>query len=142
MSWDELDGNTWVIPAGRMKGNREHRVPLSKAAMDVIERQRSIRHSDLVFPGRTGRMQNNSLLFFSRAKGCTVHGFRSAFRDWCAERTNTPREIAEMALAHKVGTAVERAYARSTLFEKRAELMEAWGRYCIGATVTALRASA
>jgi integrase len=125
-----------------MKGNREHRVPLSKAAMDVIEQQRSIRHSDLVFPGRTGRMQNNSLLFFSQSRGCTVHGFRSAFRDWCAEQTNTPREIAEMALAHKVGTAVERAYARSTLFEKRRELMEAWGRYCTGATVTALRAPA
>ena len=59
-----------------------------------------------------------------------MHGFRSAFRDWCAEQTNTPREIAEMALAHKVGTMVERAYARSTLFEKRRELMEAWGEYC------------
>ena len=92
MSWDELDGNTWVIPAGRMKGNREHRVPLSKVAMEIIERQRSIRHSDLVFPGRTGRMQNNSLLFFCRPRGCTAHGFRSAFRDWAAEQTNTPRE--------------------------------------------------
>jgi integrase len=78
----------------------------------------------------------------SSSRGVTVHGFRSSFRDWCAEKTNTPREICEMALAHNVGSVVERAYARSTLFEKRRELMEAWGRYCIGATVTALRASA
>jgi integrase len=141
-TWDEIDGRTWIVPAGRMKRNREHRVPLSDAAMAVVNRQRLIRHSDYIFPGRHGMLAPNTLLVLARQCGATTHGFRSSFRDWAAECTDTPREIAELALSHSVGTAVERAYARSTLFEKRRELMEAWGRYCIGATVMPLRASA
>jgi integrase len=145
MQWDEVDcaKREWVVPASRMKAHREHRVPLSDAALAVLKRQADIRHSDLVFPGRIGRMGANSLSDMLKALSvaATPHGFRSSFRDWCSEKTSVPREIAEMSLAHKVGTAVERAYARSTLFEKRAELMEAWGRYCngIGAAVTPLR---
>jgi len=142
-TWDEIDGRTWIVPAGRMKRNREHRVPLSDAAMAIIEKQRLIRHSDYIFPGRHGVLTSNRLLELAQQCGATVHGFRSSFRDWAAECTNTPREIAELALAHSVGSSVERAYARSTLFEKRAELMEAWGRYCTGiGAVVPLRASA
>jgi integrase len=147
MQWDEVDlaKREWVIPAARMKAHREHRVPLSDAALAVLKQQADIRHSDLVFPGRIGRMGANSLGDILRALSvaATPHGFRSSFRDWCSEKTSAPREIAEMALAHIVGSEVERAYARSTLFEKRAELMEAWGRYCNGiGAVVPLRASA
>jgi integrase len=143
-TWAEISftDRCWAIPAGRMKGNREHCVPLSDAALDILRKQADLRHSDLVFPGRLGQLSAPALRDLVKGRGVTTHGFRSSFRDWCAEKTDTPREICEMALAHNVGSAVERAYQRSKLFEKRRELMEAWGRYCIGATVTALRASA
>jgi integrase len=143
-TWAEISftNRCWTIPAGRMKGNREHCVPLSDAALDILRKQADLRHSDLVFPGRLGQLSAPALRDLVKGRGVTTHGFRSSFRDWCAEKTDTPREICEMALAHNVGSAVERAYQRSKLFEKRAELMQGWGRYCIGATVTALRASA
>ena len=130
MTWDELNGREWTIPAHRMKANVAHQIPLSDAAMALVERQALTRHSHYVFPGRVGRLSGSAMLDICNERNCTTHGFRSSFRDWCAEQTNTPREICEMALAHKVGNAVERAYQRSKLFEKRAELMEAWGRYC------------
>jgi integrase len=136
VTWDEidLDARMWVVPAGRMKAGREHRVPLSDAAIAVLERMQAIRGGDYVFPGgRKGRpLSQQSLIDLLRRldKDVTSHGFRSSFRDWAAERTNFPREIAEISLAHAVGTAVERAYARSDLFEKRRRLMEDWAAYC------------
>ena len=141
MTWDEvdLDKRVWMVPANRMKAHRPHQVPLSDAAMALLHRQAAVRHSSFVFPGRVGRLSVSALLDIARPRGATVHGFRSSFRDWCAEKTNTPREICEMALAHNVGSAVERAYQRSTLFERRAELMEAWGRYCNGNAIVAPR---
>jgi integrase len=144
-TWAEISftNRCWTIPAGRMKGNREHCVPLSDAALDILRKQADLRHSDLVFPGRLGQLSAPALRDLVKGRGVTTHGFRSSFRDWCAEKTDTPREICEMALAHNVGSAVERAYQRSKLFEKRRELMEAWGRYCNGiGAVVPLRASA
>jgi integrase len=133
--WDEIDiaNRLWTIPAARMKGGREHRVPLSGAAMAIIEAMAKIRFNDCVFPGRRGPLARTApfdqLRRMGRA-GLTTHGFRSTFRDWAAERTNFPREAAEMALAHTVGDAVERAYRRSDMFEKRRQLADAWARYC------------
>jgi integrase len=126
-----------------MKANREHRVPLCDAALDVLRKQADIRHSDLIFPGRFSRLSIAAIRNLIKHRQITIHGFRSSFRDWCAEQTNCQREVCEMALAHNVGNAVERAYQRSKLFEKRAELMRDWGAYCtrIGAVVP-LRASA
>ncbi len=145
-TWGEISfaDRCWTIPASRMKANREHCVPLCEGALDVLRRQADIRHSDLVFPGRGAQLSIAGIRKLVKDRGITTHGFRSSFRDWCAEQTNCPREICEMALAHNVGNAVERAYQRSKLFQKRAELMEAWGRFCSGidVTVVALRASA
>jgi integrase len=144
-TWAEISftNRCWTIPAARMKGNQEHCVPLSDAALDILRKQADLRHSDLVFPGRLGQLSAPALRDLVKGRGVTTHGFRSTFRDWCAEKTDTPREICEMALAHNVGSAVERAYQRSKLFEKRRELMEAWGRYCNGiGAVVPLRASA
>ena len=86
----------------------------------------------LCFPAGRAQLSIAGIRKLVKDRGITTHGFRSSFRDWCAEQTNCPREICEMALAHNVGSAVERAYQRSKLFRKRAELMEAWGRYCTG----------
>jgi integrase len=145
-TWNEISftDRCWTIPPNRMKGNREHRVPLCDAALDVLRKQADIRHSDFVFPGLFSRLSIATIRNLIKDRKITTHGFRSSFRDWCAERTDCPREVCEMALAHNVGNAVERAYQRSKLFEKRAELMRDWGAYCtgIGATVLPLRASA
>lgn len=133
-TWDEIDvGNrVWTIPGKRMKAGREHRVPLSDAALAVLEQMRIIRQSDSVFPGQRGRMSHKALQLTLRRTGrdATVHGFRSTFRDWAAEQTAFPSELAEMALAHSVGTAVEAAYRRSDLFEKRRRLMSDWAAFC------------
>jgi integrase len=134
--WDEinLQDRSWTVPAERMKGGREHRVPLSDAAMAIVDQMAALRRGDLLFPGSApGRPINHGqMLKTVRNMGCnaSVHGFRSSFRVWCAERTNFPREIAEIALAHQVGSAVEQAYARSDMFDKRRQLAEAWARYC------------
>jgi integrase len=112
----------WAVPAARMKGGREHRVPLSVPALALVDDAVSI--TALNAMGRT----------LSKLRpGLTVHGFRSTFRDWCAEQTNFPREIAELALAHTVGSEVERAYRRTDLFDKRRELMDGWADFCGGA---------
>src|ERR1700730_5659609 len=104
--WSEIDIalRTWIIPASRMKASREHRIPLSGRALAIVERMAELRSGDFVFPGqRRGRpLSNPSLARLCRA-GVTVHGFRSAFRDWCGEETGFPREIAEAALAHSTG---------------------------------------
>jgi integrase len=135
--WGEVDleESTWIVPAARMKAGREHRVPLSAASMAVIEEMREIRDSDFVFPGaKRGRPISNMAMLavlkrMNRAD-LTAHGFRSSFRDWAAEQTNFPREVAEMALAHTVGDKVEAAYRRGDLFEKRRQLADAWARFC------------
>jgi integrase len=132
--WDEIDlqNRTWTIPGSRMKAGREHRVPLSDRAVEILREMAEIRTSDFVFPGFAGPLDHKTFLRLLERMGgkLTIHGFRSTFRDWAAERTAYPSEIAEMALAHQVGSAVERAYRRSDLFEKRRRLMDDWGRFC------------
>ena len=140
-TWDEidLDAREWRIPAGRMKAGAEHRVPLSDAALTVLEQARPLRDKwGLVFPSpsRAGRsLSDMTLTKVLRTTGlaerATVHGFRSSFRDWCAD-TGKPREIAEAALAHTVG-GVEGAYFRSDLFGRRRALMEQWAAFLTGA---------
>ncbi len=137
--WSEidLDARTWSIPAERMKIPREHRVPLSPAAMTVLgDMPPPARPIDLVFPGlRAGQpLSNMALLMTLKRMGrgdLTTHGFRSSFRDWAAERTDFPSEVAEAALAHIVSNQVEAAYRRGDLFDKRRKLMDAWGQYCV-----------
>lgn len=139
--WSEidLDEKTWSIPAERMKTGEPHRVPLSDRAIEILQRMREFRHSDdsdaFVFPGRKqGHPLSDVALSMPirRAElGITVHGFRSAFRDWAAERTSFPRELAEKALAHAVRNKVEAAYQRGDLFDKRRKLMDAWAQYCL-----------
>src|SRR6516164_9355566 len=136
-TWSEvdLDVAVWTIPAGRMKAKKEHRVPLSKPALAILKRLYKHRAGEFVFMGaRPGKpLSNMALLMLLERLGrsdLTVHGFRSTFRDWCAESTNFPREVAEHALAHSLPDKVEAAYRRGDLFEKRRHLMAAWARYC------------
>jgi integrase len=133
--WDEIDGAIWKIPGDRMKGGKEHRVPLSAAALNVLSAAEAFRQGDLIFPGiKDGRplSQVHLLAITQRIaqRRVTLHGFRSTFRDWAAERTSYPSEVAEMALAHTVGSQVERAYQRTDLFDKRRRLMDDWAAYC------------
>jgi len=135
--WEEidLDRATWIVPAERMKGGREHRVPLSEAAAAIIGQVSEFRLNDFIFPGfRKDRPLSNMAMLQLLARmgrgDLTVHGFRSTFRDWAAECTEFPRKVAEAALAHVVGNKVEAAYRRGDLFEKRRQLMAAWARYC------------
>ena len=135
VTWDEIDltAKVWTIPAERMKGGREHRVPLSSAALALLNRMQSIRTNGFVFPGMRGRLTPKTMQLVLRRmgrSGLTVHGFRSSFRDWAAERTSFPREAVEMALAHAIPDAVEKAYRRGDLFEKRRKLMDAWAEFC------------
>jgi len=132
----EVDQSVWTVRAARMKGRREHRVPLSPAALDVLERARQVGEgSEFVFPNTLqGRPLSNMAMLkmlerMSRPE-LTVHGFRGSFRDWVAEQTAFPAEVAEMALAHAVGDKVEAAYRRGDLFQKRRQLMDAWATYC------------
>jgi integrase len=128
-TWSEMDaeGRLWAIPAERMKGGRAHRVPLSAPASAILAGLE--RRGSRVLGVGTHRM----LELLNRLRpGITVHGFRSSFRDWAAERTGFPHEVIEMALAHSVGSAVEQAYRRGDLFERRRELMDAWARFCAG----------
>jgi integrase len=146
--FSEIKDDVWVVPAGRMKGGREHRVPLSPAAAAIVETMRALGAGDYLFPGgKTGKpLSNMAMLVLLRRMNradLTVHGFRSTFRDWAAERTNFPSEVVEMALAHAVSGKVEAAYRRGDLFEKRRKLMEAWASYCAaparGGQVVAMR---
>ncbi len=132
--WSEIDrGNRiWTIPADRMKASREHRVPLSEAAMSILEALP--REAQFVFPGgRKGApISNMAMATLLRRMGradITVHGFRSTFRDWAAERTSFPNHVVEMALAHLIGDKVEAAYRRGDLLEKRRHLMASWSEY-------------
>jgi integrase len=133
--WPEIDleGRLWTVPAGRMKAGREHRVPLSAAALAILAALP--RKGDFVFPGgRAGRPLSNMAMLQLLGRigrgALTAHGFRSCFADWCAERTAFPAEVREMALAHTVSDKVEAAYRRGDLFEKRRQLAEAWAKFC------------
>lgn len=146
--WQEMDlnGRTWTIPGARMKAGREHRVPLSDRAVEIVKELRSLKDSDFVFPGqRPGRPLSNMALdmLLRRAQSeYTTHGFRSSFRDWAGNETSFPRELAEHALAHVIGDRAEQAYRRSDALARRRELMDAWAKYCegaVGATVVELK---
>jgi integrase len=135
--WDEINLSTgvWTIPAERMKAGREHRVPLPPAALALVKGMRETRLNDFVFHGRTNGVPLSSMAMLELLKrmertDITVHGFRSTFKDWASERTNYPREVTEMALAHAIGDKVEAAYRRGDLFEKRRTLMIEWAKFC------------
>ena len=134
-TWTEIDMDaaTWTVPGERMKAGREHRVPLSPRAVEVLNEAQALRskRSDLVFRGRRGALADSAMTHMLRRVGidATAHGFRASFRVWAQERTNIPREICEAALAHTLKDKAEAAYARSDLFEKRRELMHAWARF-------------
>ena len=148
--WDEIDLNAglWTVPASRMKANREHRVPLSRAALAILRPLAESRSGSFVFPGaKKGKPLSNMAMLkvlerMSR-EDLTVHGFRSTFRDWAAEQSTYPREVAEHALAHSLPDKVEAAYRRGDLFEKRRLMMEDWENFCehqVGkSTVSVLR---
>ena len=149
--WSEIDFEVgiWTVPAHRMKAGKEHRVPLSSAALDVLRRSPRIAGSKLIWPGNGGKAMSDMTLaalikkmqagaekagqagWRDRASGrmAVPHGFRSTFRDWAAEMTDYPRDMAEIALAHTVGSDVERAYRRGDMMEKRRALMEDWASY-------------
>ncbi|SMX24042.1 tyrosine-type recombinase/integrase [Boseongicola aestuarii] len=135
MKWPEVDfdAELWTVPAERMKGGKAHRVPLTDEMLAILEPLRALQ-SEYVFEGqkRHRPLSNMSMLMLLRrmsADGFTVHGFRSSFRDWAAEVANAPREVAEAALAHQVGSDVERAYARSDLLERRRALASEWASH-------------
>src|SRR5215207_3627081 len=131
--WSEFDlaARVWTVPPERMKGGKLHRVPLSGRALEILDELPRI--GEFVFPGvRGGPMHDNAMWLVLRGlrPGLTVHGFRSSFNDWAADTTGYPRHVVEMALAHSIGNAVEAAYRRSDLFEKRRRLMAEWSTFC------------
>ena len=153
--WLEIDmaNAVWTIPPERMKAGREHRVPLSDAALELLREMLRVAESgDWVFPGgRAGKPLSNMamamLLKRMKRDDLTVHGFRSTFRQWCAEATNAPRELAEAALAHTLRDKVEAAYQRGDMMEKRRRLMADWAAFCVrpatlAGTVVPIRATA
>ena len=140
--WSEidLDNETWTIPANRMKARREHRVPLSRQAVELLTQLPRVKGNPYVFPGaRYGRpLSNMAMLQLMRGMGYGLdgergdyvpHGFRSSFRDWTGEVTSYPRDVAEMALAHTIENKVEAAYRRGDLFEKRRAMMQDWADF-------------
>jgi len=134
-TWAEfdLDAATWTVPGQRMKAGKEHRVPLSPAVVKLVRAQPKLAGTDLVFPApRGGLLSDMTLVAVTRRMqvAAVPHGFRSTFRAWCAERTNYPREVAEMALAHAIGDKVEAACRRGDLFEKRRLVMIDWAEFC------------
>lgn len=131
----ELDQTVWTVPRERMKAGREHRVPLSGRALEILAEVRKLQRSKFVFPGNRPHRPASArgvelLLGRMNAGGATVHGFRSSFRDWCGDATHFPREVAEAALAHATGDEKERAYRRGDALAKRRELMDLWARHC------------
>ena len=135
--WEEVDlaAATWTIPADRMKAKKEHRVPLSGRCLEIL-REAQCLSTDLVFPSIRGKLLASSMmgkLLGQLGVDAAPHGFRSSFRDWAAEQTDTPHAVMEAALAHVVPNAAERAYARSDLFERRRVLMEQWAEHVTGA---------
>ncbi|MBA4492103.1 integrase arm-type DNA-binding domain-containing protein [Paracoccus sp. S1E-3] len=134
--WDEidLDNRLWVIPAARMKAKRAHRVPLSAPALTILNDARAFGDgSKVVFPGTRYGVPLSDMTLSKLVKelgfDADVHGFRTSFRTWVQEQTDYPREVAEAALAHAVGDAVEQAYARSDMLDRRRQMMDAWAEY-------------
>lgn len=143
--WNEfdLDEGIWTVPAERMKMSKEHRVPLSSTALAIVRRQKETAFCEYVFPSAVGAKQSAfqgtplsdmtlSAVLRRMKVPAVPHGFRSTFRDWCAEQTDYPRDVAEMALAHAIGNKVEAAYRRGDLFQKRTQLMQDWADYASG----------
>jgi integrase len=133
--WDEITGDLWTIPGIRMKGGREHRVPLSAPALKILSDLAAVRRDEFIFPGnKVGQhIGVRALLRVLHRMGrdnLTTHGFRSSFTDWAAEQTDFPEEVRNMALAHKVSDKAEAAYRRGDLFAKRRQLADAWARQC------------
>lgn len=150
-TWSEVDTDKamWTIPATRMKAGREHRVPLSPRAIEILDAMKPLGKTTLFSGNRGGKLSGMAMAMLLRRMdvAVTVHGFRSAFRDWAGECTGYPREVCEMALAHKVADKTEEAYARSDLVEKRRRLMADWSTYCAqagsaSATVTPIKSAA
>lgn len=146
--WDEFDFETrvWTVPATRMKAGEEHRIPLTDEMLAIIEALKALK-SDCVFEGqrRHRPLSNMAMLMLLRRmkiEGVTVHGFRSTFRDWASEAASAPREVAERALAHKVGSEVEQAYARSDMLERRRALMGRWCSFVTGSSASVVSISA
>jgi integrase len=139
--WSEIDleSKVWIVPPERTKTATEHRVPLSKRAVEIVKEMAKAKVSEFVFPGqRRGKLVKAGSPLSSSAidslllrvgSDCTVHGFRSSFRDWAGEVSTFPREVAEAALGHVVGDQSERAYRRGDALQKRARMMEAWSGY-------------
>ncbi|MFA5969142.1 MAG: integrase arm-type DNA-binding domain-containing protein [Sphingomonas sp.] len=148
--WSELDDDLtlWTIPAERMKAGAEHSVPLSQQAADVFRQARALRiaECDLIFPSATSGSALSDMALLELVRGmdlpATVHGFRSSFRDWAAEETDVPREIAEAALAHTLENKVEAAYRRTDFLAKRRDLMKAWADFCFPPVKTRSRQQA
>jgi len=147
--WAEIDleAQTWTVPADRMKAGKEHRVPLADRCIDILRSARELAGgSALVFPGSNPAKPLSNMVFLMTLRRlkveATAHGFRSAFRDWASEKTNFPRDVCEMALAHTISNKVEAAYRRGDLFEKRRALMDVWSSYVSSntASVVPLRA--
>ncbi len=135
-TWDEIEGNLWTVPASRMKAGKAHRVPLCEEALSILEPLRGLQ-SKYVFEGQKrhrplSNMAMEMLLRRMNIQGATVHGFRSSFRDWAGDAAKAPREVAEACLAHSLGNAVERAYARSDLLDRRRRLMGRWSQFVSG----------
>lgn len=133
--WSEIDGDFWVIPGERMKNGREHIVTLTPRMLEILDEMKFQRAAgDYIFPGdqRIEPMSNMAMLNLLQRMDVevTVHGFRSSFRDWAGDRTSFPREVAELALAHRVGSETELAYRRRTALDKRRQLMTDWSTYC------------
>lgn len=135
-TWGEIDLNecVWTIPAERMKAKKEHRIPLTDRAVEILRDMEKIKESEFVFPGwkaKSGLSNMAMLVLLKRMSrpDLTVHGFRSTFRDWAGETTHHPREVIEHAMAHQLADKAEAAYARGTLFEKRRKLMEDWDAF-------------
>jgi integrase len=134
--WGEidLDAKVWTVPGARTKSGRQHRVPLSDRAQEILNNMPREKGGKFVFPGSRAKQPLSNMamlrLLKSRDDGLTTHGFRSSFRDWCAEQTNYPRELAEAALAHALKDKTEAAYQRGDLLDKRRRLMDAWTHYC------------
>ena len=132
MTWAEIDGNTWTVPAARMKMRRPHRVPLSGRCMEILAEARADSDSELVFPGSNGKPLSNmafTMLLRRLDLDCVTHGFRSSFKDWCLAETSAPWAVSEAALAHNLGNSMEAAYARTDLFDRRRALMDEWADF-------------
>jgi len=148
-TWSEvdLDHATWTIPAARMKAGKEHRVPLSVRSVEILREMKTTATGEHIFPGRNGPLGESAFEHLLKKLGhgdVTLHGFRSSFRTWASEQTAFAHDVIEQALAHTVGTTVERAYKRTDLFERRRRLMDAWADFCrrpapAAATVTKLK---